>query len=471
MSGRTIKSKGLTSLCVLSFLSSTCLANVEDVSAHPDEEASFYGQRSVFHAPQTQQKQLGFTQRAIAPPIDKLTIDAQLESLDTISSPKQIPNIIQPLSRNERLLAKKAGYYFSRNLRADTGLWDSVQGYPYTTMWDIASGIAATLALEGLGMESHEQTTATLEKLLTTIRSLRLYKDKLPNREYSTKDALPAGRYSQSTSNGNGWSALDLGRLLIWLDIVTQYHPNLELQVAEIINDWTLELAVNKGTLFGTKLTKSKEYYRQEGRHGYLEYAAHGFRLHGVDVDLPDLPGFLKLVEIEGVSIQIDSRNLPYLTSDPLILAALEYGIDRQWNQLDHFYQLHKEQWLDSGVLTAYAEDAMNRKPWFAYNNVHYAGRSWVSVSPGGNKIDNPQTFSSKAAIGFSVLFNDNYSHALFNQVLDSSLTYRSIPTGIYQDGRLNTAFNINTNSLILVALWYKQRGNQPILNEQKKTE
>lgn len=456
-------------LFFFALISSTCFASVEEGSSY-SEEASFYGQRSVLAIPQTTDQPLTYTQRAIAPPIDTLTIDAQLSNLESSNLQTDDFISVHPLSRNERLLAKKAGYYFSRNVRAETGLWDSVQGYPYTTMWDIASGIAATLALEGLGINSRDQTVATLEKALSSMKSFRLYKDKLPNREYSTKTGLPAGRYSLTKSNGNGWSALDLGRLLIWLEAITYFHPKLTPSVTEILNGWDLALAVHGGTLFGTKLAKSKEYYRQEGRHGYLEYAAYGFNLYDDQVTLPNLPSFLKPVVIEGITIQTDKRNLPYLTSDPLILAALEYGVDEQWNQLISFYQLHKDQWLKTDILTAYAEDAMNREPWFAYNNIYYARQAWLSVAPSGIRIDNPQIFSSKAAIGFSVLFDDNYSKELFNQVLDSSLNYSSIPTGRYESGGLNTAFNINTNSLILVALWYKQRGNQPILLERKSS-
>ncbi|WP_392339286.1 hypothetical protein [Moritella marina] len=45
---------------------------------------------------------------------------------------------------------------------------------------------------------------------------------------------------------------------------------------------------------------------------------------------------------------------------------------------------------------------------------------------------------------------------------------------GLYQDNSTNTAYNINTNSLILVALWFKSRGNipiyQPLDNRANKT-
>ncbi|WP_367971456.1 DUF3131 domain-containing protein [Vibrio scophthalmi] len=106
----------------------------------------------------------------------------------------------------------------------------------------------------------------------------------------------------------------------------------------------------------------------------------------------------------------------------------------------------------------------MNKNPWFAYNNLYYYGKSWTSVSPGGKVIENPQILSHKVAFGFSVLFDDEFAQQLFDAVLNNSLQARSIPTGEYENGGVNTAFNINTNSLILVALWYKQSGQSPLL-------
>ena len=87
------------------------------------------------------------------------------------------------------------------------------------------------------------------------------------------------------------------------------------------------------------------------------------------------------------------------------------------------------------------------------------------SVSPSGKPIENPQTFSNKVAFGFSALFNDSFSQQLFNKVLEDSLNHRSIPTGTYANNGANSSYNINTNSMILVALWYKANGFKPILS------
>lgn len=447
-------------------------------ASYGDEEVSFYGQRGVSTAEEgenvdsTSAPKTQYYRRVIAPPIVE---DAKENNVtDTIPEEMHVGHpkstIVKNddpivLSRNERLLAKKAEHYIQRNFHKETGLWNSVQGYSHTTMWDVASGIAATLALEALGMKETEQVHYELEKTLATLSSFPLYKGSLPNREYSTKTGLPSGRLSDSKSNGNGWSALDIGRLLIWLKILEQQHPELSPSVNEIVTRWDLSRAVHNGTLFGAKLYKNREYYRQEGRNGYLQYAAEGFKMYGYELPFPDLEDYLETIEIQGIDIQIDSRNVPFLTSDPYVLASIEYQSDPSWSQLVPFYELHKQKWEETGIISAYAEDAMSKNPWFAYNNIYYYGKAWTSVSPSGKTIENPQVLSNKVGFGFSVLFDDEFSDLLYQEVLGSSLKFRSIPAGKYSNGGINSSLNINTNSLILVGLWYKSKGRTPILN------
>lgn len=447
-----------------------------------DEEVSFYGKRGVISPASTpdmeEDKEIDepkYYRRVIAPPIPKNTVDVQ-EDTDIDVHPDSLINEDAtstlskssspiPLSRNELLLAKKAEYYIQRNFNNKTGLWNSVQGYPHTTMWDVASGIAATLALEALGLKTTTQAHYELNKTLATLHTIPLYNGLLPNREYGTKSAKPSGRLSNTLSNGNGWSALDIGRLLVWLKILEQQHPEFTTDIQKIVSRWNLDKAINNGTLYGTKLYKGKEHYRQEGRNGYLQYAAQGFKMFKFDVPLPDLTTYLKSVEIDDITIAIDTRNVPFLTSDPYVLSTIEYG-DNKWSQLLPFYELHKQRWEKKNILSAYAEDAMNKNPWFAYNNVYYYGKSWTSVSPSGQPIENPQILSNKVAFGLSVLFEDEFSERLYEEVLDSSLKFRGIPAGKYANGGINSSMNINTNSLVLVALWYKTKGRSPILDK-----
>ena len=468
------------------------------------EKLSFYGGRIVPHAKinktkqisdQKQQELISVQRRGVHPHVQPKTIDNHQSSIEknkTIIKP-QLTVAIETakvtvneavdnaetnasqskvltkrskveLSREELFLAKKAQYYIERNWNPATGLIDSVQGYHRTTLWDIASGIGAILALEKLGLVSAFDSTARLSKTLKTIITMPLYNNKLPNREYSTTSGLASGKLSNTASNGNGWSALDIGRLLIWLEITKHYKPELKPLISLITDKWQLEKAVHKQDLYGELSTKKRQSYRQEGRLGYLQYAAQGYQFIGFDVSSVFTRENTQQISQDNIMLYIDQRNLPFFTSDSYVLQAIELGSpDVWWNQLKPIYQLHKKHYQQTNKLWVFAEDAMNRPPWFSYNNIHIYAQPWLSTTTHGKKIINPQTFSNKIAFAFSVLFDDEFSQQLADTVMKNSLLEQAVPTGIYQDNSHNTAYNINTNSLILVSLWYKLRGNVAI--------
>ena len=459
--------------------------SVETPTTTNTEAPSFFGGRAVTQAVDNSKASvIEFQRRSISPAIITTTqtdISAAESDADTLElnhttsvehSEKQsvhrmhLPSEATKLSREDQLLIKKARYYIDRNWNSTTGLIDSVQGYSHATMWDVGSSIGAILALEHLGEYTRLQANVMLEKTLTTLADLPLYKDILPNRQYNTKTGKPSGPLSQTQSNGDGWSALDIGRLLIWLNIVASYKPEFVDQIEAITTQWDIARSVNNGTLFGEHKSKKLTSYRQEGRLGYLQYAAQGFAMEKLDVSEALGPKFSKHVIVDKEEVYIDIRNLPYFTTDPYVLQAIELGYhDLWWNQLDTLYSLHKNRYDQSQKLIIFAEDALSQRPWFAYNNIYFYGKSWLSTSPGGKPIENGQTFSNKVAFGLSVIYKDSYSRLLYNTVVNNSLNNRSVPTGLYKAGSPNTAYNINTNSLILIALWYKQRGYKPIFD------
>ncbi|MEZ9593530.1 DUF3131 domain-containing protein [Shewanella sp. 10N.261.52.F9] len=406
-----------------------------------------------------------FQRRSVIP---NPTFDKQQTKQATLSKTNLTDDVasqVSQLNRHDRLLINKAKRYFDKNWNETTGLIDSVQGYSHATMWDVASGIAGLLALEALEMSSQQSTHFRLEKMLNTLIKLPLYKNILPNRQYNTRTALPSGRMSQTSSNGNGWSALDLGRLYIWLEILKRHKPYLIEKINQVQNKWQLERATKQGNLYGTKLTAQREYFRQEGRLGYLQYAATGYRLAGLNVDTAFECYKLESIDLEGISLLIDQGNLPFFTLDPYVLYAIELGYqDSCWNQLQQLYKLHKQHAATNNRLVAFAEDSLSKSPWFLYNNIIFQGSPWQSVSHSGKPINDKQTFSNKAAFAMSVLFDEPYSQQLADLVISNSARHTVIPTGLYANGKTNTAYNINTNSLILVSLWYKSRNKQSIL-------
>ncbi|PST92752.1 hypothetical protein C9I91_06200 [Photobacterium jeanii] len=466
--------QGLLAACLLSVShlafaqTATSESSATEQTAQP-EAPSFFGGRAVTQAQDNSEAPvIEFQRRSIAPaiPVELPTKTAQLQQKNKTINPltAEPEGSAIELSREDLLLLKKARYYIDRNWNDNTGLIDSVQGYSHATMWDVGSSIGAILALEHLGQYNEEKANAMLEKTIATLASFPLYRDKLPNRQYNTKTGNPSGSYSTNSTNGDGWSALDIGRLLIWLTITAEYKPELKPKITALLSTWDLERSVYKGTLYGEQKYKSSTSYRQEGRLGYLQYAAQGFAMQHLNVDEALGPKYSQQVFVDDYLLFIDIRNLPYFTTDPYVLQAIELGShDVWWNQLDSLYEVQRDRYDHTRKLTIFAEDSLSQRPWFAYNNVHFYGKNWLSTSAGGKPIENGQMFSNKVAFGLSMLFKDSFSRLLYNTVVNNSVDHRSIPTGLYKPNSPNTAYNINTNSLILVSLWYKKRGYRPI--------
>lgn len=151
------------------------------------EAPSFYGGRGVSQgdtseAPST----IEYQRRALAPPIIVETIidvpsnvELNKPSLSPTNSSQTVELDLSRLTRNDWLLAKKSMYYFDLNYHPETGFWDSVQGYHHATMWDIASGISATLASYELQLISREEVRDKLSLTLDTLATLALYKNTL----------------------------------------------------------------------------------------------------------------------------------------------------------------------------------------------------------------------------------------------------------------------------------------------------
>jgi hypothetical protein len=380
----------------------------------------------------------------------------------------QAPSTIQPPSPEKadstQEIAATAWRYFETNYKPATGWFDSVHGYPYTTMWDLSSGIAAVACAEQLGIIPPKRADDLLRSALKTLVKLRLYNSELPNREYTTASAAISGPKA-TAGKGTGWSALDVGRLLIWLKIVAAWHPEYTDLTREIVQRWKFDRLAYHGEMFGVYFGGSSEYHRQEGRLGYEQYSATGYELWGVGMKRAKDYVETQPVQVLGVDLAADKRNLPFLTSEPFLLAALEVGtIDPRYTTLtENLYEAQKRRWQSTHELTAVSEDSLDRAPWFTYYNVSYQGKAWQCRSHSGEPSANNCGVSTKAAFGWAALFDDDYSQLLEKtaRTLASADGYLA---GRYPDGKTNTSLNINTNAVILEAMLYRRRGRRAFL-------
>ena len=348
-----------------------------------------------------------------------------------------------------------------------SGLVRPVAGYPHATMWDVGSGLAAVLAAHGLGLIDEADLDARLEPMLRTLAAMPLYNGELPGREIDVRDGALIALGGRRDGVGSGWSALDIGRLALWLDLLRIHHPRWAPQARAVVARWRPDRLVRDGEMWGTYRTSRGEHYRHEGRTGYEEYAATGLARWAIVPDVALALDHVAPVAIEGVDLVADTRDHAFLTSDPFVYAALEIGaMDDGFERLAaSVWAVQRERWRRTGEVAVFAEDAIDRRPWFAYHNLVFEGRPFAATDGRGRPVADAPTFSTKAALAYAVVHDGEAFAERLAAALDGLATSRGLWAGRYADGRPNRSLNVNTNAVALVALWVASRGGRPLLD------
>jgi hypothetical protein len=385
------------------------------------------------------------------------------------------------LNEAEMNMARVAWKYFENNLQPESGLVNAVDGYPSTTMWDTASYMAAIVAAHDLGIINDKQAFDRLSALIRTFNAMKFFRNELPNKVYHTKT-------TEMTDYGNkpgeiGYSALDLGRLLVWLKIVKERYPEHAEGIDRFVVRWNFEHVVDReGTMFGANLTKEKKVqYVQEGRLGYEEYAAKGFQLWGIATARASQPEPFETVTTHGVSIPFDSRDPRetsqhnYVVSESYVLDGIEFNwdlaLDRSGDNAQHshewmvnfahrVYQAQENRYRDTGILTARSEHQLDQEPYFAYDTVYTDGFTWNTITDTGKHVPQFAAVSLKAALGMWVLWKSEYTDLLFKTIVNTYDPQKGYYEAILENGKGPIkAFTANNNGIMLEALHYKAKG------------
>lgn len=388
------------------------------------------------------------------------------------------------LSARERAMAETAWSYFIDTFQPETGLVNAVGSYPSTTMWDTASYISALVSAYELGLIDKREFDTRVNLLIKTLRNLDLFQNQAPNKVYNTKTAAKVDYANKPGEVGT--SALDIGRLLVWLRILKERYPYLANGVDNIPLRWDFcNLVEDDGRLFGSIVKKDGSVaYVQEGRLGYEEYAAKGFALWGFDVAGALEPEPLQYTAIYGIDVPYDGRDpriyntQNYVLTESYLLDGLELGWDlpkvddqapgvasQGWRaEFAHrIFAVQKRRFEETGIITARSEHQVEGAPYFVYDSIFANGYPWNTLDPTGVYQPDRAAVAAKAAIGMWALWDAPYTDLLFDTVADLSTSPGGFYEGLYENGNgfipLQTA---NNNGIILAALLYKVEG--PIL-------
>jgi hypothetical protein len=361
--------------------------------------------------------------------------------------------------------ARSAWAYVTRHYVASTGLVDATSGYQYTTVWDIASGMAALYAGHALGLLNDREYDGRMRRVLATLRTMGVVDNAAFNKVYSTRTASMVGRNQEPTPRGYGWSTTDLGRLLVWLKIIATNEPQYAEDVAAIVKRLDFTRLVADGYMWGQDFDASWKPHRyQEGQIGYEQYAASGFAAWGANVDRA-----LRLHEnglpitMMGRTLFADARGRDRLTSDPIVLLGLELGWDPLMERLARdLLGVQAARYRRTGLVTMVGEDSIGIPPdFFFYYNVYTHRRAFgVDVQRRGAYVDQPRWISAKAAVAWHALLPGPYTRLAMHSVARAR-TATGWDSGVFEGTDTSTgAQNINTAAVILTAALYERRGH-----------
>ena len=393
------------------------------------------------------------------------------------------------LTTRELAMARVAWKYFQSNTQPNTGLVNAVDSYPSTTMWDTASYIGALVAVRELGVIEKSEFDRRLTALLETLNSFSLFRGELPNKVYHTATAEKAD-YSNKPAE-IGFSALDLGRLLIWLRIAKERYPEHAEAIDSAVLRWNFCNVVDAcGSMYGARVNadgsgndggEKGTAYLQEGRLGYEEYAAKGFQLWGFDTTRASKLQPYAVTPIFGVPIAYDTRDPRtlgahnYVVSENYILDGIELNwdaaSDRSTDDMklsdpeikelaDRVYRVQELRYERTALLTARTEHQLEKAPYFVYDTVFSDGYAWNTISEDGKFQPDAAAVAVKGALGLWVLWNGPYSKRLFEAVSGVSDAQKGFYEGLYENGKGPIrAFTANNNGVVLECLLYKVQG------------
>jgi hypothetical protein len=366
--------------------------------------------------------------------------------------------------------AARAWSYVESHYQPQTGMTRTVPEYAVATTWDIASMLAAYYGARELGLIDEADWDRRAGRLLETLAGLPLFEGAAFNKTYGTDSGRILERNDSPSVGGFGWSTTDLGRLLIWLRIVAAHDPDHAAAAERVARRIDLERIVRDGYLWSEERDRRGRLRSfPEGFIGYEQYAASGFALWGAVAERArSLTANTRGLTLWDDVVLIDRRPRSCLTSEPFILAGLEFGWSADMARLalavlDAQESRHRR----TGRITIASEDASTTPPWHFYYHCIYgdAGPFSLAVQGGQPLREGPLTVSAKAAFAWYVLTPTAYTARALETVSAAWGADSLLIAGLDEEtGETVGPPNINTAAVILEAALYRQRG-RPFLD------
>lgn len=388
-------------------------------------------------------------------------------------------SVTSPLNVTDMRYAKTAWQYFEAN-HTPSGLVPDRSDLDGVTLWGVGDYLASLHAARAMDVINAKKFDERVRHLLGALQEIELFAGELPHRSYSTLTLEPIDYGGNSTPAGDGWSGLDIGRLLASLHTLKTCHPEYTDAIDKLALDWSYLRVIRNGRVANARLAqddRGRDRIRVKPAEilGYEEYAARAFQLWGFDAARSAVGGNYVTTKLEEQAVptnrsqpeQRRRNELLNTTSTPFILYGLEFGFDPQISALvESIYQAEASRYERTGIFSASGTTLVNEDPYVVHSTLVSDGRSWVAVDDNGDVIPHSRVVSTSVAFAYHTLFPDSdYGRELWLATLDLYNQQLGYYEGFYESGgRRAIGFTGSTNSLILQALLHKNTQQQPLI-------
>jgi len=388
-------------------------------------------------------------------------------------SPAPSPAAATPADENAVYAdaAARAWRFVEANLQP-SGLVSPLASYPYATVWDIGSGLAALYCAHELRLVDDRRYDASVRRFLATMARADLFDGAAFNKTYATRSGAMVGRDGRASRRGYGWSAVDIGRFLLWLKIVAVHQPQYADMAAAVVRRMSTARLTGGGYMRGSFIESDGQAHDfQEGRVGYEQYSARGLAAWDFPVaNALALERNAVPLMVMGKTLVADVRGKDRLTAEPFALLGLELGFAPAERGLaEQLLAAMEERHRRSGRITMLGEDAIDRAPnYFFYYCAYANGKEFTpDVQTPGSFVDAPRWVSTKGAFAWRALIPSDYTAKVLASVLPAR-TAGGWASGVYEaDGRSTATPNVNTQAVILEAALYRER-HLPLLEGRR---
>jgi hypothetical protein len=378
-----------------------------------------------------------------------------------------------PLSPQERQLytdAARSSWNFVNSItEPSTGLARAHARYSFVTLWDVAGVIAANYVARELGFINDVTYDAHITRILATLSTVDLFENTAFNRIYDAKTGRMVDNASPAKISqiGAGYSSVDIGRLLIWLRIISISQPKYAPQATQIVRRLNFRKILDDGRLHAVDVSPNGRSHDDflEQEIGYQQYALSGFAMWGarVDRDALDVRNDVAKIKIYDVQLLTNNSGNDRVMSEPFIMIGMETGFrsPQLARQASQVLAAQQARYQKTGVVTAVTEDAMPDAPYyFYYYSLWHDDRPFVVEGPGKNKeVDRPRWVSSKAAFGWNAVFPSDYTQLLLRTVAPAR-TPNGWSGGVYEGTQRSTGIpSLNTAAIIMESALFRIRG------------